>query len=152
MTCEIINRLFLAALCSQLLSVMSVLLIVLLLSSLELGPPRLPPRFGSSGVPLAAEGVGGSSLLSVPLWELQLSVRVWGAAPDSRGAPARFVWVVCPPARRYACRPRRVRAEWWHGASRPLLQLLAFDFYQAAASCSPIVTLEGVFLSQLFPR
>ena len=88
-------------------------------------------------------------MLSFPLWKLQLSVRVWGTAPDCCGAPVWFVYVVDPQEwRRYACRLHRVQAEWWHDASRPLLKLFSFDFYQAADGCehSPILTLQGVFL------
>lgn len=87
-------------------------------------------------------------MLPFPLWKLQLSVHVWGAAPDFRGAPVRFVYVVYPPERRYARGPHCVQAKWWCDASRPLLKLLSFDFYQAADGCkdSPILTLQGVFL------
>lgn len=35
-------------------------------------------------------------MLSFPLWKLQLSVRVWGAAPDFHGAAVLFVYVVYP--------------------------------------------------------
>lgn len=106
------------------------------------------------GCPTAAKGVGGSNVLFSPVEAAAFYTHVWGAAPDFCGDPVRFVYVFYPRERQYACGPQRVQAEWWRNALRPLLELLSFDFYQAA-DCykhSPILMLRRVFLYQLFPH
>lgn len=132
---------------------MSVFLIIVLLSETGAGSPSHHPGglsiAAATGCPTTADGVGVSNVLFFfsPMWKLQFSVHVWGAAPDFRGAPVPFVYVVYPQERLIPD-VSVVQAELWHDALRPLLKLLSFDFYQAADGCkhNPILILHGVFL------
>lgn len=54
----------------------------------------LSPCFSSSGVSQHSRRDGWE--LSFPQWKLQLTVCVWGAVPDFRGAPVWFVYMVSP--------------------------------------------------------